>query len=125
MQISRVDPPHLSDPGITNGTLVTGAQKWLFITAQPPFRADHTVPEGFEAQYRQVWANLLAVLEQAGMTVENLVKVNTYLARRSDREQNSLLRQEVLGEHKASMCIIVVDCWDESWLLEIDAIAAA
>ncbi|MFC7615598.1 RidA family protein [Actinokineospora soli] len=125
MEIARVDPPGSDDPGITNGVVVTGAQRWLYITAQPPFLDDHTVPEGFEAQYRAVWANLVKVLKEAGMGVENLVKVNTYLARRSDREANSLLRQEMLGAHKVAMCIIIADMWDESWLLEIDAVAAA
>lgn len=126
MEITRVDPPGSDDPGITQGSLVTGApQRWLFTTAQPPFLDDHTVPEGFEAQYRAVWANLEKVLAEAGMGVENIVKLNTYLARRSDREANSLLRQEMLGDHKTAMCIIIADMWDESWLLEIDLVAVA
>ncbi|MEU4449371.1 RidA family protein [Actinosynnema sp. NPDC050801] len=125
MNLQRVDPSHLADPGLTNGVLVTGAQRWLFVTAQPPFTDGETVPDGFDAQCRQAWRNVLAVLAEAGMGVPNIVKVGIYLASRDDREANSMIRQEILGDHRASMSIIVADMWDESWLVEIDAVAAA
>ncbi|MET7468310.1 RidA family protein [Micromonospora sp. NPDC005686] len=125
MNFTNVDPPHLVDPGLSQGALVTGAQRLLFITGQAPLTADEAVPEGFEAQCRLVWSNVLAVLHEAGMTVENLVKVTTYLADRSDREVNSKIRQEMLGGHRPALGIIITGCWDESWLLEIEAIAAA
>lgn len=125
MNFSNVDPPHLADPTLSQGALVTGAERLLFITGQAPFTADEPVPDGFEAQCRLVWRNVLAVLHEAGMTVENLVKVTTYLADRADRETNSKIRQEILAGHRPALGIIITGCWDESWLLEIEAIAAA
>lgn len=125
MKITNVDPPHMRDSTLSQGALVSGADRLLFITGQAPLAHGEEPPEGFEAQARLVWKNLLSVLHEAGMTVENLVKVNTYLARREDRELSSKLRQEILDGHRPSLCIIVTGMWDESWLLEIDAIAAA
>lgn len=125
MDITPVDPPNMKDPGLSQGVLVTGYDRLLFITGQAPLTHDQPPPDGFEAQARLVWNNVLAVLAEAGMTTRNLVKVNTYLARREDRDVSSKLRQEILDGHKPSLCIIVCDMWDGSWLLEIDAIAAA
>jgi 2-iminobutanoate/2-iminopropanoate deaminase len=125
MNIAPVDPPHLKEAELTQGALVTAAGRWLFITGQAPYTADGTVPEGFETQCRLVWRKVLSVLDEAGMSVENLVKVTTYLSDRQDREANAKIRQEVLGSHRPSLGIIITGCWDEAWLLEIEAVAAA
>lgn len=125
MNFTNVDPPHLADAGLSQGALVTGAERLLFVTGQAPLTGDEPPPAGFEAQCRLVWSNVLAVLHEAGMTVENLVKVTTYLADRADREVSSKIRQEILGGHRPALGIIITGCWDESWLLEIEAVAAA
>ncbi|WP_410657549.1 RidA family protein [Amycolatopsis sp. lyj-112] len=125
MNFTNVDPAHLADPGLSQGALVSGADRLLFITGQAPLSAGEAVPEGFEAQCRLVWRNVLSVLHEAGMSVENLVKVTTYLADREDREMSSKIRQEILAGHRPSLGIIITGCWDESWLLEIEAVAAA
>lgn len=125
MDISQVNPPHLQDPGLTQATLVTGAERLLFITGQAPVMADGKVPGDFESQCRLIWSHLESILEEAGMSLENLVKVTTYLSDRKYRDDNSRIRQEILAGHKPALGIIICGCWDESWLLEIEAIAAA
>jgi hypothetical protein len=41
-------------------------RRLLFVSGQVPERADGSLPEGFEAQCEQAWANVLAVLQSAG-----------------------------------------------------------
>jgi enamine deaminase RidA (YjgF/YER057c/UK114 family) len=128
MDITQVDPPNMKHEGLTQGALVTGASKLLFITGQPPISGDdvyETPPQDFETQARIVWGNVLKILAEAGMTVKNLVKVTTFLTSREHRETNSKLRQEILEGHLPSLGIYICGMWDESWLLEIEAIAAA
>jgi enamine deaminase RidA (YjgF/YER057c/UK114 family) len=125
MNIAEVNPPHLQDPSLAQGSLATGAERLLFITGQAPVTADGQVPEDFESQCRLVWSHLRSVLEEAGMSLENLVKVTTYLSDRKYRDSNSQLRQEILAGHRPAIGIIIADCWDESWLLEIEGIAVA
>jgi enamine deaminase RidA (YjgF/YER057c/UK114 family) len=103
---------------------ITAPKRTVYISGQIPTRADGSVPDGFEAQCRQVWANIDAVLADAGMTRKDLVKVTTYLSDRRDREMNSRIRREVLGEHLPALTIIIADIYDPAWLLEIEAIAA-
>jgi len=103
---------------------VSGAKRTIYISGQVPERPDGSLPEGFEAQCRQVWANLDAVLASAGMTRADLVKLTIYLSDRRDRETNARVRRELLGDHLPALTIIIAGIYDPVWLLEIEAIAA-
>ncbi len=103
---------------------VTGASRWLFISGQTPERADGSVAADFRSQCRDVWTNIETQLRDAGMTLDNLVKVTIFLADRRYRRENAEVRREVLGERTPALTIIIAGIYDESWLLEIEAIAA-
>ncbi|TDC52724.1 RidA family protein [Jiangella ureilytica] len=126
MTIERLDPAVLPDAtgNYTHGTLVTGARRTVYVSGQVPWAGgDRRVPPEFEDQCRLTWRNVLAVLAEAGMGVEHLAKVTTYLSDRRHREANSRIRQEVLGDHTPALTIIICDIYSEDWLLEIEAIA--
>ncbi|WUI01796.1 RidA family protein [Spirillospora sp. NBC_00431] len=125
--IEPIDPADLpaSSPAYTHGTLVHGAQRILYISGQPPWTIKGDVPDDFAAQCRLAWDNVKTVLAGAGMTTRNLAKVTIYLSDRRYRELNSRIRHEVLGDHRPAVTIIITGIYDESWLLEIEAIAVA
>jgi enamine deaminase RidA (YjgF/YER057c/UK114 family) len=52
--------------------------RWLYTAGQVGIRPDGTLPEGFEAQHDQIWRNTLAILADAGMGPENIVRLNVY-----------------------------------------------
>lgn len=119
-----LDPQPRSYAG--GGVVLSGAARVLYTTAQVPEAADGHVPDGFEAQARLAWQNLLGVLKDAGMTERNLVRVSIYLADRAYREANSRIRHEVLGDdHHVAQTILITGIFDESWLIAIEAVAAA
>lgn len=118
--------PLLPEPGsYAQGALVSDARRWLYISGQVPETDADGIPEGFEAQCRLAWRNVLSILDAAGMTVDNLVKVTIFLSDRRYREVNAKVRQEVLGVHRPALTIIITGIWDEAWLLEIEGVAAA
>jgi 2-iminobutanoate/2-iminopropanoate deaminase len=104
---------------------VKDASRWLFISGQTPERQDGSVPEGFKAQCRMVWTNIERQLRDAGMSLDNLVKVTIYLSDRRYRSENAQVRREVLKERTPALTIIIAGIYDEAWLLEIEAVAAA
>lgn len=104
---------------------VTGASRILYVSGQIPETRDGTLPGTFREQCRQAWANVEAQLRAAGMTLDNLVKVTIFLANRSDAMDNRAVRQEVLGHRTPALTAIVTGIFDERWLVEIDAVAAA
>ncbi len=53
---------------------------YLYVSGQGPRRPDGTVPSEPDAQFRQALDNVKAVLESAGLTLENVVYAQVYLA---------------------------------------------
>lgn len=104
---------------------VTGPGRLLFISGQIPETADGVVPASFTDQALLAWRNLEQVLTAAGMNLSNLVKVTTFLSARKYRDENRRVREQVLGDHRPALTVIVADIYDERWLLEIEAVAAA
>ncbi|GAA1014330.1 hypothetical protein Aple_079860 [Acrocarpospora pleiomorpha] len=125
LAIEPIDPSNLpeSSPAYTHGTLVSGAHQTLYISGQPPWTTSGDIPVDFAGQCRLAWDNVKSVLASAGMTVRNLAKVTVYLSDRQYREANARIRHEVLGDHRPAITIIITGIYDETWLLEIEAIA--
>jgi enamine deaminase RidA (YjgF/YER057c/UK114 family) len=126
MELVRHDPHQVAAPrgSYTHGLELPPGTRLLFISGQVPELSDGSVPPDFDGQCRAVWANIVAVLASAGMTVENLVKVTTYLTRQDQADANGRLRREVLGSHRPALTVVVLQTLDSQWLLEIEAIAA-
>jgi len=80
----------------SHGALVDGQMRWLHISGQVGARPDGTLDQGFEAQARLAWANLIAVLEAGGMARSDLVKVNVLLTRAGDVPASRKIRDEAL-----------------------------
>lgn len=111
--------------GYSQALEVQGAQRLLFISGQIPASAVGDVPPDFPAQARLAWANVMAQLHEAGMSVGNLVKVTMFLSSRSFALASREIRQEFLGAHSPALTVIIAGIFDEKWLLEIEAVAAA
>ncbi|MEM6886949.1 MAG: RidA family protein [Pseudomonadota bacterium] len=102
-----------------------GATRSVFVSGQIPVAPDGSVPTSFGAQARQTWANVEAQLRAADMSFDNLIKVTIFLSSRDHKAENSAVRKAVLGGIEPALTVIVCDIFDEEWLLEIEAIAAA
>ena len=81
-------------------------------------------PEGFEAQCEQAWRNVIEVLTVAGLGVEHLVKINTFLTDRNQVMTNRAIRRKMLRGHEPASTVMIAVTVDGKWLLEIEAIAA-
>ena len=110
--------------GYSQAFEVQGAKRLLFISGQIPETRAGSVPEGFSAQAKLVWQNVVAQLHASSMSVSNLVKVTIFLSSREFAIANREARHEALGKHAPALTVIIADIFDEQWLLEIEAIAA-
>jgi len=114
-------PPAIG--GYAQGFGVPAGAGLLFVSGQIPVDAAGDVPVGFEAQCRLVWGNVVGTLEAAGLGVEHLVKVTTFLSSRDHADVNGDVRREVLGAHRPALTVVVAEIFDPAWFLEIEAIA--
>lgn len=127
MKTTAINSPAAPAPagGYSQALDVRGAQRLLFISGQIPADAQGAVPPDFRAQAQLAWANVLAQLQAAELSVAHLVKVTTFLASREHTLANREVRQQVLGTHAPALTVIITGIFDERWLIEIEAIAAA
>jgi 2-iminobutanoate/2-iminopropanoate deaminase len=100
--------------------------RWLHTSGTPGVSADGKFPEGIEAQARLAWEYIVAMLEKAGMTTADLVKVTTSLTSAKDIPGYAKVRGEFLGDVRpAFMLSVVTQLIKPEVLVEIEIIAAA
>ena len=122
--INAPDAPPASSAGAEAVELVR-AERLLFISGQIPEDRDGDLPTDFEGQARRVWRNIEAQLRAADMTLDNLVKVTTFLSDRRYGPVNRAVREEMLAGRSVALTVIICGIFEEQWLLEIEAVAAA
>ncbi|SMF40894.1 Enamine deaminase RidA, house cleaning of reactive enamine intermediates, YjgF/YER057c/UK114 family [Tistlia consotensis] len=121
----NADDAFVPTSGYVQAMAISGHSRLLFVSGQIPVAADGRVPEGFEAQCRLAWRNVEAQLKAAGLGLDNLVLHRTYLADRRHALDNRRIRSEMLGGRETATTVVIAGIFDEAWLLEIEAIAAA
>ena len=104
---------------------VRGAARMLFVSGTMGLRPDFTAPPTLEEQLECVWNNLRAILASAGMTVDNIVRLTSYLRDASYAEANAQARIAALGDRRIPTTAIVVQTLQPDWLIELEIIAAA
>ena len=127
MKLTPINAPDAPQPvgGYAQSMEVTGASRLLFISGQIPADPQGHVPEDFESQARLCWKNVIAQLTAAGMTLDNLVQVRIFLSDRKYTADYRKVRIEVLEGRQVGLTTIITGIFDEKWLLEIEAVAAA
>jgi 2-iminobutanoate/2-iminopropanoate deaminase len=104
---------------------VAPGQRWLFTSGTAGLSADGKLPPDITSQAEIAWTHIMTLLERAGMTKHDLVKVTHYLTRESDIADYVKVRSRFLGDVKpASMLLIIPALVKPGFLLEIEAIAA-
>ncbi|MDP9422741.1 MAG: RidA family protein [Pseudomonadota bacterium] len=104
---------------------VRGAERMLFVSGTMGLRPDFTAPPTLEEQLECVWSNLRAILASAGMTVDNIVRLTSYLREASYAEANAQARIEALGDRRIPTTAIIVQTLQPDWLIELEIIAAS
>jgi len=104
---------------------VRGAGRLLFVSGTMGLRPDFSAPDTLEEQLECLWHNLRAILASAGMTVDNIVRLTSYLRDAAYAEANAQARIAALGERRIPTTAIVVQTLQPDWLVELEIIAAA
>lgn len=97
----------------------------LYVSGQVPRDVENRIVDGdVDAQVRQVFANLQAVLEAAGGSFRNVVKMTTYLTDREDFETWRRVRSEFVGEPYPASTLVVVEALSHpEYVVEIEVVA--
>ena len=105
--------------------LSTEATRWLHTSGVVPTRPDGSVPESIGEQAETVWSSIGAMLEDAEMTMADIISVTTYVVVDEDLGEVMAARDRFLAGHLAASTLIIVPCLaQESWRMEIAIVAS-
>nr|WP_062341060.1 RidA family protein [Herbidospora sakaeratensis] len=118
-----VYPP--SGSAYVHAVEVRDPSRFLYVSGTMGLDPDGTPADSVEEQLALIWANLRAILAEAGMTVDNVVRVTSYLRDVAYTGANAAARVEALGGRPVPTTAIVVQTLDPAWLVELEIVAAA
>ena len=96
----------------------------IFVSGQIPFTPDgERVEGGSKEETIQVLENLKAVLEEAAVTLEHVVKVTVYLKDMADFSDFNEVYGEYFSEEPPARACVEVSALPKGVSVEIDAIA--
>ena len=111
--------------GYSQAMEVDPNKRWLFTAGQVGVAPDGNTLDSIEDQVAQTWANILALLNEGGMGIDDVVKITGYIVGKENFPAYAAGRKKALGEAKpASTAIIVPALAMPEWLVEIEVIAA-
>jgi 2-iminobutanoate/2-iminopropanoate deaminase len=126
-KIEKYCPSGVYDPaGYSQGVKVTGAQTILFLAGQVAYDKDGGVAHkgDFKGQARDIFGSIKKLVEAGGGTLENVVKINTYVTDVRNRPDFRVVRDEFFGvKGPASTMVEVCALAHPDYLIEIEAIA--
>lgn len=99
--------------------------RWLVTSGTPGLSTSGDLPDDIEGQARLAWEHVARMLERAGMTVADVVKVTQYLTRAEDIPAYANVRTRFLGDARpASMLLVIPQLVRPEFLVEVEIIAA-
>jgi len=119
------DGVYAATPDYAHALEVRGAARALFVSGTMGLDAHGDAPASLDEQLSLVWDNLRAILASAGMTVDNVVRVTSYLRDAAFAERNAAARNAALGGRLVPTTAIVVETLAPEWLVELEVIALA
>lgn len=125
----EIAPASIAPPAANYAHAVTSEHvlKWLHTSGVVPIRPDGTVPEAIDEQADVVWANLMAMLAEAGMTARDVVSITTYVVvdHLASLPAVMVARDRALGGHHAASTLVTVPALARpEWKMEIALVAA-
>ena len=101
---------------VANGMVYTSGQ--IALTPSGVMLEDDVV-----VQTKQVLSNLKVVLEEAGSSMDKVVKTTIFIASMDDFGVINEIYEEAFGSHKPARATVAVKTLPKNALVEIDAVA--
>lgn len=110
-----------------HGVEVPPGARWVATSGQLGVRPDGTLPEGAAAQAHQCFANITAILADAGMGPEDTVRISAFVTDRAHMAGYMAARDAWLAQTPhlpASTLVIVSGFTRAEFLVEVEVLAA-
>ena len=123
-----LDPPSIRPPfaRYSHGVEVASAKRLAVVSGQLGVRPDDTVPESVGEQAELCFANIAAILGEAGMSLADIVRINAYVTDRADMKAYREVRDRMVADPPPDSTLMIVSGFTRpEFKVEIEVIAAA
>jgi 2-iminobutanoate/2-iminopropanoate deaminase len=96
----------------------------VIASGQAGFRPDGSLPDGFEAQFRQALANVDEVLRAQGASLDSVLRLTTFLSSPDQYDAFKAVRGELLRPPYPASTAVIVGFVFPGMLVEVEAIAS-
>jgi enamine deaminase RidA (YjgF/YER057c/UK114 family) len=127
MPVTQHNPDGVFPPyrAYSHAMEVRGDSRLLCISGFNGYEKDGaTMPESFDDQAELIWGHIRTILASAGMELENIVSLRTYLSDPKYDEQNVRMRVKYMGNHRPASTVVCSQLLDPKWKLEVEVVAA-
>ncbi len=122
-----IDHPSLRPPPgpWSNAILVEPGKRQLYSCGLVGISADGIIAPGIEEQTRIIYRNIATLLEAAGMTMADVVRITTYLVDAQEQGRYAEARRPFFGSIRPAMTLVqVAALLHPDYRVEVDFIAA-
>ena len=110
----------------SQGVEVSSRSRFVFVSGQLGIDKEGAVPPDAAGQARVAFANIAAILAEAGMELKDVVKLNAFVSAREHMRGYMDVRNALFEEpYPASTLMIVGGFSREEFVVEIEATAAS
>ncbi|ANP88054.1 RidA family protein [Rhizobium leguminosarum] len=118
------DGIYAASPDYVHALEVRHPSRLLFVSGTMGLDQQGMAAADLDGQLELIWSNLRAILTSADMTVDNIVRLTSYLSDGAFMEANQNARLRALGGRAVPTTAIIVETLRDDWLVEIEIIAA-
>ena len=104
---------------------VQNPQRFLYVAGTMGLDAKGVPGKSLSEQLDLIWNNIRTILASADMSVDNIVRLTSYLRDPAYAEENAKARVKALNGRIIPTIGIVAQTLVSEWLVEIEVIAAA
>lgn len=124
---TEINPSSIAPPAANyaHAMLTEGPARWLHTSGVVPTAPDGSTPGDIGEQAEVVWANIGAMLADAGMVPSDIVSVTTYAVAGQNLAPVMAARDRFLDGHRAASTLVTVPMLAQpQWKMEIAIVAA-
>ena len=100
-------------------------KRFLYVAGTMGLDQNGVAGKSLSEQLDLIWRNIRAILASADMTVDNIVRLTSYLRDPAYAEENAKARVKALNSRVIPTIGIVAQTLSSDWLVEIEVVAAA
>ena len=122
---STIAPPAAN---YAHAVLSANAAGILHVSGQVAARLDGTIPDDVAEQAAVIWSNIAAILAEAGMQMNDIVSITTYVVVdfMADLPKVMAARDAAMAGHRAASTLVAVPALARpAWKMEVAIVAAA